>query len=171
MNNSLGHTSPPASRKRSSVNSLTTKSSPGVIPSNNNLKESSDDSFVTPRSVYKSSGPNSSSTRLKPYELRQLAEDIEDFCGIQGIIDNSKSKSFLSSLLDKRPQIYGERKAARREQVRKIVWRWQTLHKEGTYVQLVLNLYQVQSFVNKKRAVILLVSLPSIVPPTYSPFH
>ena len=57
----------------------------------------------------------------------------------------------MSSLLDKRPQIYGERKAARREQVRKIVWRWQTLHKEGTYVQLVLNLYQVQSFVNRKK--------------------
>ena len=94
MNNIFGHISPATSRKRSCVKSSLLKASPFSTPSLSATpfeREGSLESLASPSTAYKSSGPNSSLKQVKPHKLKQLAEDIEDFCGIQEVIENSKS--------------------------------------------------------------------------------
>jgi len=67
-------------------------------------------------SDYISSGPDTSGP-LSSFILKQLATDIEEYCGIEKIIENSSSRTFLPNLLDKRPGIYGPRKSRRRHQI------------------------------------------------------
>lgn len=63
--------------------------------------------------------PETGKDKVPPLVWEILAEDIESLCGIDKIIENSSSKSFLTSILNKRPDLYGEPKSRRREQIRK----------------------------------------------------
>ena len=102
------------------------------------------------QSITKShSTEESKRNRLPAHVQKVLAEDIEADGGIKNLIGSTHG---LSNLLDKRLKFtdnpYGNQGDPLRQRVQQKVYKWQQLHKEGAYIEKVLNKLEIKSFAN-----------------------
>ena len=93
-----------------------------------------------------SSDTSSSSTRpgIPFYVQKQLAHDIEASGGINTF--KKGNEQTLAALCNKAPDVYGKRGDRLREQLRKKVYRWSVLAKDGLYTDKILNRFGVKSW-------------------------
>jgi hypothetical protein len=134
---STGTKSTPSSRNRvvpsrPSITSPPTAKYPSTPDSGND--ESSQGSYVS----------STDRKGLPSFLQKQLAIDIEKAGGIKNLAETNTH--VLHSIVDQRPDIYGRPGDPRRGQIQKKVWTWKQLHKEGKYIEKVLNRFQVKSF-------------------------
>jgi hypothetical protein len=134
---STGTKSTPSSRNkvvpsRPSITSPPTAKYPSTPDSEND--ESSQGSYIS----------STDRKGLPSFLQKQLAIDIEKVGGIKNLAETNTH--VLHSIVDQRPDIYGRPGDPRRARIQKKVWTWKQLHKEGKYIEKVLNRFQVKSF-------------------------
>jgi hypothetical protein len=104
-----------------------------------------DESSVSSLGSYISSTDGQHRAGLPLFLQKQLAIDIEKAGGIKNLTTETVTHT-LCRLLDQRPDVYGKQGDSKRSQIQKKVWSWKQLHKEGKYIEKVLNRFQVKSF-------------------------
>ncbi len=130
---------PPSSKQK---NRVAAAKSPPLVPLAPPTLEPSDQESVSSHSTTSS---RSSQGPLPLNLLKQLAQDIEKGGGIESF---KGSEQKVSTLCNDREDVFGRRGHPIRRRIQQQVFRWQTLHQEGTYIDDVLNRLKVKSFSN-----------------------
>jgi hypothetical protein len=88
-------------------------------------------------------GPHSNKASIPLCIQKQLCKDIEERGGLAAIL-KSKNGALTSSILSKRPDIYGHAQSQRRIQVTSKIGDWKRLFKQGSYQDIVDSLLNEQ---------------------------
>jgi len=120
-------------------------------PTRRSLGASGDGSSLHSGSSVGSGSSTASRPGIPLHIQKQLAADIEAAGGIGAIKADGDTDQAVRKLCDERPEVYGVRGAPLRTKLRKKVYFWRRLDKDGQYVEKVLNRLGVKSAANLKK--------------------